>query len=140
MGESDSKLGAIGLIAALTLLYAVSALWRPPDGDYFTICGFKNFTGLPCPGCGLTHSFCAVGKGDIPRAFADNLLGPPLFLFSLLIWFRSVCAVLNRKRALQVLDNLIRRLRPAHLFLVAFAVFGVARIGYLLIFGGSGHR
>ncbi|HEY7546218.1 MAG TPA: DUF2752 domain-containing protein, partial [Blastocatellia bacterium] len=62
-----SRLLAAIVLAAVTAGFLVSIFYRPPavgaDGRYFTICAFKNFTGLPCPGCGLAHSFCALGKG-----------------------------------------------------------------------------
>src|SRR5262245_57656798 len=83
------------LLLGLTAVFVTSVLLRPPAGDYFTICAFKNFTGLPCPGCGLTHSFCALGKGDVVGAFVFNALGPPLFIAFLFIWVRSAFVLLN---------------------------------------------
>ncbi|MGC4046043.1 MAG: DUF2752 domain-containing protein [Armatimonas sp.] len=44
------------------------------------ICAFKNLTGLPCPGCGLTRSFVCLGHGHIAEAFHYHILGPALFL------------------------------------------------------------
>ena len=81
------------VLVALTGIYLVSIFYAPsgtPSSNYFTVCPFKNVTGLPCPGCGLSHSFCSIGKGHLEEAFAFNLLGPPLFLFSILIWIRSL--------------------------------------------------
>lgn len=42
------------------------------------LCPFRRLTGLPCPGCGMTHSFVALAHGDISGAFAYNRLGPLL--------------------------------------------------------------
>src|SRR6266498_299329 len=91
MSARPSKRLAVFGVAGLLAVFLASALFRPPAGDYFTVCGFKNFTGLPCPGCGLTHSFCALGKGEINEAFGFNALGPPLFLVFVLLWIRSAC-------------------------------------------------
>ena len=91
----SKKLALFGLIG-LFAVFMVSLLFTLPEGQYFTICGFKNFTGLPCPGCGLTHSFCALGKGEITAAFSFNLLGPPLFFALVLLWIRSGCVLLNK--------------------------------------------
>jgi hypothetical protein len=119
--------------AALSALYLVSLFYKPPEGNYFTICGFKNLTGLPCPGCGLTHSICAIGKGDLARAFAYNLLGPPVFFASILIWLRAAFVLLGWMKPVRALDRL-QCLRPVQTLLAAFMLFGLARIIYLLIY------
>src|ERR1700753_3212695 len=40
------------------------------------MCPFRLLTGIPCPGCGLTRSFCCFAHGDIRGAFSNHLLGP----------------------------------------------------------------
>ncbi len=42
------------------------------------LCPFKAATGLPCPGCGMTHAFLALGRLDLAGAFAANPLVFPL--------------------------------------------------------------
>ena len=133
------KLAVFGLVS-LFGVFMVSLLLRLPEDQYFTICGFKNFTGLPCPGCGLTHSFCALAKGDVTDAFAFNLLGPPLFLALFLLWIRSVCVLLNRGDGVQRLDGIARRLNIVKAFAVGFAVYGIARIVYLLAYHPGAFR
>lgn len=49
--------------------------WEIPE-----LCGFKNLTGLPCPGCGLTRSWTYLAHGDVTTAFRMNWLGPVLFV------------------------------------------------------------
>jgi len=46
-------------------------------------CGFLMVTGLPCPGCGLTHSFVAMAHLDFVAAVHANPFGVLLFLISL---------------------------------------------------------
>ena len=134
----QSKMLAGFALFMLTGVFLVSLMLSLPyyslGETYFTICGFKNFTGLPCPGCGLTHSFCALGKGDIPGAFGFNLLGPPLFITFVLVWIRSACVLLNKSRPVLMFDRIADRFRLVRTFLIAFAVFGVARIIYVLIY------
>jgi hypothetical protein len=127
------KLAVFGLVG-LFAVFLASVLFTTPADEYFTICGFKNFTGLPCPGCGLTHSFCALGKGDLTGAFGFNLLGPPLFLVLVLVWIRSGCVLLNRIDAVQLLDRIAGRFNIVRSFAYAFAVYGVARIVYLVAY------
>jgi hypothetical protein len=117
----------------LTGVFAVSLIYHPSEGNYFTICGFKNATGLPCPGCGLTHSFCALGKGHLFAAFAWNLLGPPLFVLFALVWARAVCVLLGRPRFPRAFDAFVERVSLVRWAVIAFAVFGLARIVYILI-------
>lgn len=132
--EQPSKKLAMFALLGLFAVFLASVLFRPPAGEYFTLCGFKNFTGLPCPGCGLTHSFCALGKGEVTDAFEFNLLGPPLFLILVLIWIRSACVLSNRIGAVQVLDRIAGRFNVAWTFAIGFAVYGIARIAYLIAF------
>jgi hypothetical protein len=132
--RSSKRLVALTL-AGLSVVFLVSVLLKPSSGDYFTVCGFKNFTGLPCPGCGLTHSFCALGNGHITDAFAFNLLGPPLFVIFVLLWIRSASVLLNKSNLAEELDRMARRYNLVRASAVAFAVYGVVRIIYLVVYG-----
>lgn len=127
------KLAVVGL-AGLFAVFLASALFRPPAGDYFTVCAFKNFTGLPCPGCGLTHSFCSLARGEVIDAFAFNALGPPLFLVLVLLWIRSACVLSNKGGVVRLLDRVAGRLSVARTFAFAFVVYGVVRIAYLVVY------
>lgn len=120
-------------LVGLTMVFILSALLRPSTGEYFTVCGFKNLTGLPCPGCGLTHSFCALTRGSIVEAFEFNLLGPLLYVVLALVWVRSWCVLLNREKAVRGFHRIAERLNVVRAFAYAFAVFGLARIIYLLV-------
>lgn len=129
-----SKHLALFALFVLSGVFVVSVLFTPPGGNYFTICGFKNFTGLLCPGCGLTHSFCAIGKGDFASGASYNLLGLPLFLLFVFIWIRSAMVLLNRNNFVFAFDQFIERFRLVRAFTFAFIVFGIARILYALLF------
>jgi hypothetical protein len=129
-----SKKLALFAIAGLSVVFLLSVVLKPPAGDYFTVCGFKNFTGLPCPGCGLTHSFCALAKGDVSDAFSFNLLGPALFLVLVFAWIREMGVLWNRNNVVQLLDRAAGRLNLVRIFAIGFGVYGVARIVYLLAF------
>ncbi|HLF83814.1 MAG TPA: DUF2752 domain-containing protein [Blastocatellia bacterium] len=131
--QPSRKLAVFGLVG-LFAVFLASVLFTPPDGEYFSVCGFKNFTGLPCPGCGLTHSFCALGKGEVSGAFGFNLLGPPLFLVLVSLWIRSACVLLNKTDAVQLLDRIAGRFNVVRAFAYGFAVYGVARIVYMVAY------
>ncbi len=42
-------------------------------------CPILHFTGIPCPGCGMTRSFVAIARGDLPTALEYHLFGPLFF-------------------------------------------------------------
>jgi Protein of unknown function (DUF2752) len=48
-------------------------------------CLFQLWVGFPSPGCGLTRSFMAIARGDLPQAFSFHLFGPLLFGLFILI-------------------------------------------------------
>ena len=49
-------------------------------------CIFKNLTGLPCPGCGLSRSVVAAAHGDIGMSLKHHRLGL-LTLFYIVLQF-----------------------------------------------------
>lgn len=131
--EPSKRLAVLALVG-LFLVFLASVIFKPSAGEYFTVCGFKNFTGLPCPGCGLTHSFCAIGRGDLIDAVSFNLLGPPVFLVFVLAWIRSACVLMNRSNVVQLFDRMAWRFNLVKTFAIAFGVYGAVRIIYLVAY------
>ena len=74
-------LGAAAGLAVLLTSFFYDPQWGAQQG--IVLCVSRALTGIPCPGCGLTRSFCAMAVGDWRGAFADNLFGPPLFALTL---------------------------------------------------------
>jgi len=137
-----SRRVAIAGFIALTFMFLASLFYTPSpvdaNGRYFTVCGFKALTGLPCPGCGLTHSFCAIGKGDLGEAFAFNAVGPPLFAVSILVWLRFLFTLTGVKRPVELFDRRVNHTMLIRLFAIALGLFGVARIVYMVIWPPPG--
>ncbi len=48
------------------------------------VCLLKATTGVPCPGCGLTHSFVALAHGDLAASLRAHRLGWLVFLYVVL--------------------------------------------------------
>ncbi|MEI6233196.1 MAG: DUF2752 domain-containing protein [Planctomycetota bacterium] len=61
-------LGAAGVLV-------VSAIFEPETLPKLQLCSFKQYTGHPCPGCGLTRSFCAISHGRFGDALHFNPFG-----------------------------------------------------------------
>jgi len=131
----QSRWLTVSILAGLTAVFVASVIFKPTAGEYFTVCGFKNFTGLPCPGCGLTHSFCALAKGDVRDAFAFNLVGPPLFLVFVFAWVRAAGVLLKRRGVVERIDGWAKQFNLVRAFAIAFLVYGVGRIVYLISTG-----
>jgi hypothetical protein len=80
---------------ALTALLGASFVYHPdPDGGLI-LCVFRSLTGLPCPGCGLTRSFCALAQGDVSAAFRFHILGPMAYVVVVVYWLRGGLALLG---------------------------------------------
>ncbi|MEW6127433.1 MAG: DUF2752 domain-containing protein [Acidobacteriota bacterium] len=136
-GDLWNRKLATTIFVGLTLVFLLSVFYKPapatPNGDYFSICGFKNLTGYPCPGCGLTHSFCELGKGNVQSALQWNWMGIPLFIFLIFVWLKAIFILIKRFDWALSLDKLATYLKPIRWLAIAFAVYGVGRIVYLLI-------
>jgi len=132
--EAPSRQAALFLLAVLCVVFLISILYYPPDSGYISICMFQDLTGLPCPGCGLTHSFCALAKGRLAVAFRYNALGPFIFLLAIGFWLRSAAVLLGRMRPVVAFDRVARGVMLARVLLVALGVYGVGRIAYIIAF------
>jgi hypothetical protein len=66
-------------------------------------CPFKNATGLPCPGCGLTGAAILLFQGDIPRALRMHAFSP---LAVIAIFAVAAAAVLPSRVVGPVADRL----------------------------------
>ena len=107
-----SRSGRIGYgVAACCLLavFAASLLgvdrWKLPGfspigGEGSTTCLLRRATGLPCATCGMTRSFCAIGRGEFRAAFVRHPLGPVLYAFLVLVMLRSAAVALTGRRIL----------------------------------------
>jgi hypothetical protein len=123
------ELVGLGLLAA-TL--AASVIWHPQDDGGFVVCPFRKATGLPCPGCGLTRSFCAVAKGHLERAFEFHALGPALFVVLLVYLVRGGALVAGAESAVARFDAAVRRwrlLRIGTVALLAVWIVELVRLG-----------
>ena len=109
MGVGQVKRSDVVWLVGLTAVFAISILWHPADDGGFVLCVFRLATGLPCPGCGMTRSFCAIGKGDIERALIFHPLGPTAFIAAIAIWLRSGASIIGLSRWVERFDSLFRR-------------------------------
>ena len=72
--------------------------FSPIGGEGSTTCILRRTTGLPCATCGMTRSFCAIGRGEFGAAFAQHPLGPVLYGFFALVMLRSAAVAATGRR------------------------------------------
>ncbi|MBN2511892.1 MAG: DUF2752 domain-containing protein [Sedimentisphaerales bacterium] len=57
------------------------------------VCGFKQRYGLPCPGCGWTHSAQAFMTGDFKRSFVLQPAAAVFCAVSVIVWILALHTV-----------------------------------------------
>ena len=132
--QQRTNAGAVWIL--LSAVFVASILLPLPSalgriGSLPSICLFYHFTGLPCPGCGLTRSFVCLGHGHVFEALHWHPLGPAIYVVLLLLWLRcGVC----RLRGVTVLPLPPRT--AGHLSIAACCTVlltGIVRIGWLTV-------
>ncbi len=89
-------------------------------------CTFKVVTGLPCPSCGMTTSFCLLVRGDVWNSLKANFAGTSLAVIGLLfIPWALASALLGRFVFVRELDVWIFRIAMGFL-IVMFVRWGIA--------------
>ena len=110
-------LAAIGVVAALVL---------PVEGIGIAVCNFRKWTGLPCPGCGLTRSVTALAHLEPRLAWFHHPFGYPIFL-TMVTFAPAALWRAWRERLERTLDRHDGWLTP---------LLGIAVVG-LIVVGGS---
>lgn len=65
-----------GSLAIAVVLGSLEGLWPAFEMDDLPVaCAFRRVTGTPCPGCGLTRSWVALGRGAVEESLAFHRLG-----------------------------------------------------------------
>jgi hypothetical protein len=109
--------------ALLSLIWAI----LPSDGIRgLELCWFKAWTGLPCPGCGMTRSGSSLLHGDLLHAWNYNPFG---LLIAPIIFGMGLLAILPKQVRERLRAGLISRADVLHwtyvtllLFLVSFGL------------------
>lgn len=124
MIASDARRNTIVVALGAAAVAGVALLYRfDPNaaGSPFPGCLFRAFTGLYCPGCGMTRMLHALVHGDIAGAASMNVLA----LIGLPVLATYALEQLMRRR---LLDGVVRRIAfNGRAWIVAALVFGVLR-------------
>ncbi|MFY9223640.1 MAG: DUF2752 domain-containing protein [Blastocatellia bacterium] len=112
---------------------AISYFYQAPPNPKTSLCAFYNLTQLPCPGCGLTRSFCAIAKGQFIAAFNFHLLGPALFIATTLTWLSSLLALFATDKPIKFFYRLFTKDLSIKLFAVILATYWILRLSIVVI-------
>ena len=124
----DASRRSLFVLPLTSAVFAVSAMWSPTDLPGFVVCPFRAVTGLPCPGCGMTRAFCAIGHGDFAGAFGFNVLAPFVFAAALLLWAHALATLLKLDSVRGALERLRPTPRATRVMLAVTLVWWVVRL------------
>lgn len=96
------------IVVALPILLVALTLVDLPDEPALVLCAFRNLTGLPCPGCGMTRGLAALLKGRLIESLHFHAFAPLVFLVAVMGWSRSLCWLTNRQGMVNRLSRLTR--------------------------------
>jgi hypothetical protein len=101
---SSPRRQAAAILAGCLLVLLVAHLLPPDPRGYGTHtrlllppCTFKLLTGLPCPFCGMTTGFAALGHGDWQAAVRANVGAPLLYLLTWGLAIASLWGMLSNR-------------------------------------------
>ena len=124
------------LLAMIGLLTIIASFLYAPHCDQGPIlCPLRLATGLPCPGCGLTRSFCAMASGHVAQAFASHWFGPALFIAVVAAVPLLAIEIITRRR-FALLHNFIFSRTAGYAFGAALMAYHGFRLAAMI---GSGH-
>jgi len=79
--------GALGLA-----LWALLAVWTPPDDLRWSVCVFQRVTHHDCATCGMTRALSLLAHGDVAGSLARHPFALPLAAEVLLLWLAAPLA------------------------------------------------
>ena len=120
LGKIPSRVAWLGLLVAIIC---------PPHGTGIPLCWFKTWTGLPCPGCGLTRSLSCGVRGMFAESWHYHPFGLVILGFFLGAALVSICPPAWQTRLARRMEPHALSINAVYLTLVlAFLAFGLTRL------------
>lgn len=129
-----SKYGLYGrslLILILSSLIIASYFLKVTEQQSPFSCIILAFTGIPCPGCGLTRSFVAMAHGRIGESFYYHLFGPLLFIIFIISSVHLLLEILRKKQIKAQYIKLVQNKKLQYLILSLILVYYLSKLIFL---------
>ena len=91
-------------------------------------CPFRDYLGVPCPGCGLSRASVALFQGDWFRAMTYHAFVVPVLLGLILIVTASLLPERQRQWLINYSAGLERRLGVGALAMISMFVYWLGRL------------
>jgi hypothetical protein len=131
--NDQEKLSWVAFIFFSAIL-AISYFYPVEPHPKVSLCIFYNLTTLPCPGCGLTRSFCSIAKGGLLASFDFHWLGPIMFIGTFSVWLSSLLAIFRITKPFELFKSLSTNELFIKTGLLVLAVHWVIRLS-IIFFG-----
>lgn len=122
------RIRILGAVACLSVLI-VSYVYAPYKQSGPVLCPLRLFSGLPCPGCGLTRAFCSITHGHLVAAVRFHAFSPLVFL-GFLVAIIVLPLEAFRRRRLRFLNRILFSPTVAQCLLVSLITYHVIRLIY----------
>lgn len=120
--------GRMTALSVLLITFVLDPLFQGPD-----LCPLHRYTGLPCPGCGVTRALVWTSHGGLREALGAN---PAVVILFPLLVVLAASVVVPGPTWSRWLERLSRfepwPSRVLRVSMVAFVGFGLLRLGYFI--------
>jgi hypothetical protein len=101
------------VVVAFLAIAVTSCIYEPWAYGGPILCPMRAMTGLDCPGCGLTRSFCALAHGRLIQSVEYHCLGP-LFFAAMLAAIPLLVVEAIRRRKVHLFHRILFSTRVAY--------------------------
>lgn len=109
------------------VVLALAAI-HPPHGLGLPVCWLARWTGIPCPGCGLSRSLSCAVHGMLGASWEYHPFGIFFLVVFATIALVSLLPIGARRRLVGFVDRQDRLFRAAYFVLItSFLTYGAAR-------------
>jgi hypothetical protein len=86
-------------------LIFLSSFFPQTARSFGGFCLLKRLFCIDCPGCGLTRSFIAFSNGAIAESFHWHWLGPPLYVYMILVFANRISRAFKHNIVFQFVEQ-----------------------------------
>lgn len=124
------------LATHLALFCVAASFVIPFSGLGVDLCPLHAFTGLPCPGCGMTRAFIALAAGELAVAVGANPFVVVAYPTFVALGALALLPPSMRSRGEAWISRRSGAIGRIYMLMVfAFVGFGLARFGWFLALG-----